>query len=232
MFSRAKKNNDKSQESKAGLVEIGDDSPANNKLTKNKAPNKMLSGNARSGKSAPRNSGVPSLISGDVIMRGTIESQGEVQFDGALEGDIKAKGLVIGDGATVKGEIIADKVKVSGQVEGAIRAEKVELAASAVVKGDILHTSLAIESGARLDGNCRYSDNPKSEKNTKKTMTRSTPTPRVVSSTPDDSQNASAEEVVADADIINMEQENTPEDKSVAQSGSSFLSRAGKSDLR
>lgn len=119
-----------------------------------------------SAKNAPRPkpvkpaAGVPSLISADVVIRGTIESEGEVQFDGEIEGDIRAKGLVIGEGARVSGEVVADKVRVSGTVDGAIRATRVELASGALVKGDIIHTALAIEAGARFEGNVRHSDDP------------------------------------------------------------------------
>jgi cytoskeletal protein CcmA (bactofilin family) len=109
-------------------------------------------------------SGVPSLISGDMVIRGEIRSEGEVQFDGEIEGDIYAKGLVVGEGATVRGEIIAEKVKVAGTVEGRVRATRVELTASSMVKGDVIHTALMIEAGARFEGSCRHSDDPMSEK--------------------------------------------------------------------
>ena len=118
------------------------------------------------GKNAPRPKprstmpGVPSIISGDVVIRGAIESEGEVQFDGEIEGDIRAKGLIIGDGARVAGEVVAERVRVSGTVEGAIRATRVELAEGALVKGDIMHTALAIEAGAKFEGNVRHSDDP------------------------------------------------------------------------
>ena len=104
--------------------------------------------------------GVPSLISADVVLRGVIESDGEVQFDGEIEGDIKAKGLVIGEGARVSGQVLAEKVRVCGTVEGSIRATRVELTAGALVVGDVVHTALAIEAGARFEGNVRHSDDP------------------------------------------------------------------------
>ena len=104
--------------------------------------------------------GVPSLISGDMVIKGEIRSEGEVQFDGELEGNIHAKGIVIGEGATVRGEVVAEKVKVAGTVKGQIRATRVELTATARVDGDILHTALMIEAGARFDGTCRHAENP------------------------------------------------------------------------
>lgn len=111
---------------------------------------------------AARASNVPSIISSDVVIKGTIESAGEIQFDGEIDGNVEAKGVVIGDGARVVGEVAADKVRVCGSVEGAIRGVQVELASTAQVKGDIIHASLSIENGARFEGNCRHSDNPMS----------------------------------------------------------------------
>ncbi len=117
--------------------------------------------NAQRTKAArPAPTGVPSLISADMVIRGEIHAEGEVQFDGEIEGDIHAKGLVIGEGATVHGEVVAEKVRVAGVVDGRIRATRVELTQSAVVRGDVLHTALMIEAGARFEGSCRHSDDP------------------------------------------------------------------------
>ncbi len=113
---------------------------------------------------ATRNpSNVPSIISQDVVMRGNINSAGEIQFDGALEGDVKAGSLIIGDKASVKGEIVCETVVVRGSVEGAIRAKSVSLASTARIQGDILHSSLSVETGAHFEGNCRHSDDPLSD---------------------------------------------------------------------
>lgn len=122
-------------------------------------PTKKAGGRGR-GRAGGRIEGVPSIVSSDMVIKGSIESQGEVQFDGEIEGDIRAKGLVIGDGAKVDGEVFAEKVRISGTVEGSIHAVEVELAATAYVKGDITHKSLTIESGARFDGSSQHSDDP------------------------------------------------------------------------
>lgn len=114
-----------------------------------------------------KSAGVPSIISADVVMRGNINSGGEIQFDGALEGDIKAMSLIIGEKASVKGEIVCENVMVRGRVEGGIRAKSVSLAATAHIQGDILHSSLQVESGAHFEGNCRHSDDPLSESSAK-----------------------------------------------------------------
>jgi len=94
----------------------------------------------------------------------TREPEAEAEHgDGELDGDVKGSTLIVGERATVKGEIICENVTVRGRVEGGIRAKQVNLAATAHIQGDILHSSLAVESGAHFEGNCRHSDDPLSD---------------------------------------------------------------------
>jgi len=102
----------------------------------------------------------PSIISADMTMQGTVNSAGDIQIDGRLEGDVRSVGLVIGEKAEIYGEIFAEEVTVRGKVIGRICARKVLLAATSHVEGDILHEALAVETGAFFEGNCRHSDNP------------------------------------------------------------------------
>lgn len=97
----------------------------------------------------------PSIISRDLNIVGDLNSDGEIQIDGTVNGDIRTKALVIGETATVNGEIVADAVRVLGSVNGQIKAKVVKLAASAHVIGDILHEDLSIETGAFLEGHCK-----------------------------------------------------------------------------
>ena len=97
----------------------------------------------------------PSIISGDLKVVGDLNSEGEIQVDGSVDGDIRSKDLLIGETATVKGEIVADAIRVFGSVNGQIKARSVTLAKSAHVVGDIHHTNLSIEEGAFLEGHCK-----------------------------------------------------------------------------
>lgn len=105
----------------------------------------------------------PSIISTDMVINGTLNSTGDIQIDGRIEGDVRSVGLVIGEKAEIHGEIYAEDVTVRGKVVGRIRARKVLLAATSHVEGDILHEAFAVESGAFFEGNCRHSDNPLGE---------------------------------------------------------------------
>ncbi len=116
----------------------------------------MFSKNKKSAAASTVEAGPPpSLISADMRLIGDLVSQGEVQIDGAVEGDIRAKSLLVGETADIKGEILADQVRVHGRINGQIKARSVHLAATAHVAGDVLHESLSIETGAFIEGNCK-----------------------------------------------------------------------------
>ncbi|NQV83163.1 MAG: polymer-forming cytoskeletal protein [Rhodospirillales bacterium] len=97
----------------------------------------------------------PSIISADLKIVGDLNSNGEIQIDGAIDGDIRTKTLLVGETANIKGEIVADSVIVHGAVNGQIKARDVTLAKTAHMVGDILHENLSIETGAFLEGHCK-----------------------------------------------------------------------------
>jgi cytoskeletal protein CcmA (bactofilin family) len=105
----------------------------------------------------------PSLISADVKMKGSLISQGEVQIDGVIEGDVRASSLTVGDTGAVKGEVVAESVVIRGTIEGRIRARKVQLCTGSKVHGDIHHTSLAIEPNAVFEGGVKHVQDPLAE---------------------------------------------------------------------
>lgn len=111
----------------------------------------------------PQRQSVPSIISADLTLTGTVVSSGDVQIDGRIEGDVRVGALVLGETAELKGDIYAEEVVIRGRVEGGIRARRVQLCASAHVEGNILHQALSVESGAFFEGNCRHSENPLGE---------------------------------------------------------------------
>jgi cytoskeletal protein CcmA (bactofilin family) len=106
---------------------------------------------SKGNKSAARRS-TPSIIGTDCTFTGDIQSDGEVQVDGRLDGDVRCSNLVIGEKGSITGEIIADTVSVLGMVAGQITAQSVALARTARVLGDITHDSLSVEVGAYVEG--------------------------------------------------------------------------------
>jgi cytoskeletal protein CcmA (bactofilin family) len=102
-----------------------------------------------------RTSSTPSIISADLHVVGDLVSNGDIQVDGEIEGDIQSRTVTIGATAHVRGSVSAETVRVCGSVTGQIRGNTVSLDRTARVSGDILHASLAIEPGAFLEGHCR-----------------------------------------------------------------------------
>jgi cytoskeletal protein CcmA (bactofilin family) len=109
---------------------------------------------------ASANASTRSVIDAWLTIRGDLESEGEVQIDGTVHGDIRCAHLVVGKEAVVAGNIIAEEVIVRGKVKGTIRAMSVTLQDTAVVESEIYHKSIAIEQGACFDGVSRRRDEP------------------------------------------------------------------------
>ncbi|GAB0110432.1 bactofilin family protein [Pseudoalteromonas distincta] len=97
----------------------------------------------------------PSIISEDVRMTGTLISQGEVQLDGRIDGDIKAAHLVIGSTGIVEGVVEAESVIVKGKIIGTLNAGEVRIQDSAHVHGDVFHDTLSIDAGAIIEGSLK-----------------------------------------------------------------------------
>ena len=110
--------------------------------------------------SAPKPKAAPSVLSSDLTIKGNLQTTGDIQIEGTLEGDIKAYLLTVGESATVKGEVIADDVVVNGRVVGCVRGLKVRLTSTARVEGDVIHKTIAIESGAHFEGSVKRNDDP------------------------------------------------------------------------
>ena len=111
--------------------------------------------------SAPPKAKPPaSVLSSDLTIKGNLKTTGDIQIEGTVEGDIRAHLLTIGEGATIKGEVIADDVVINGRIVGRVRGLKVRLTSTARVEGDIIHTTIAIESGAHFEGSVQRQDDP------------------------------------------------------------------------
>lgn len=100
----------------------------------------------------------PSIITRDVNVLGNIVSEGNIDFDGTLNGNIRCSILTIRANGHIKGEVVADTVIVYGKIKGLIRAKHVQLCASCNVEGIVMHETISIEDGAFIDGKCKRTD--------------------------------------------------------------------------
>lgn len=109
---------------------------------------------------APKAKPPASTLSADLTIKGNIRTTGDINVLGTIDGDIRAHLLTIGEGATVKGEVVADDIVVNGRVVGRVRGLKVRLTSTAQVEGDIIHKTIAIESGAHFEGSVQRQEDP------------------------------------------------------------------------
>ena len=109
---------------------------------------------------APKPKPPASVLSADLHIKGNLQTTGDIQIEGQVDGDIRAHLLTVGEGATVKGELVADDVVINGRIIGRVRGLKVRLTATARVEGDIIHKTIAIESGAHFEGSVQRQDDP------------------------------------------------------------------------
>lgn len=105
-------------------------------------------------------SGTPSVIGTDLSITGNLESKGEIQIEGEVQGDVHAGRIIVGDRARVTGSLLADDIVIRGNVGGSIRGNNVTLQSNSRVEGDLFHKSLSIEQGAFFEGKSRRSEDP------------------------------------------------------------------------
>ncbi|MBT5047302.1 MAG: polymer-forming cytoskeletal protein [Rhodospirillaceae bacterium] len=97
----------------------------------------------------------PTIISADIRITGNVTSEGEVQVDGTVDGDVRGAKVSVGASGHIAGAVSADRILVRGKVNGQIRAQVVTLTRSSEVRGDVFHDTLSMEPGAKLEGHCR-----------------------------------------------------------------------------
>jgi cytoskeletal protein CcmA (bactofilin family) len=123
-----------------------------------------------------RNSG-HSIVDECLIMKGDLESEGDILVKGKVFGNIRCKVLIIDTNALVEGGVEADEVIIRGNSKGTVKANRVRLEKSASVDSDICHQTFSAEEGARIKGALRFKEDPlsaDSEETTSKVQSRPT----------------------------------------------------------
>jgi cytoskeletal protein CcmA (bactofilin family) len=120
---------------------------------------KKTSGKKRSGRAGVG----PSIITAEVVIEGNLLSGGELQIDGEVNGDVRARAVVIDINGIVHGEVAGEDVIVRGRIIGPIRGLHVHILNGAHVEGDVLNETISIENGAFLDGKIHRVEDPLGE---------------------------------------------------------------------
>lgn len=100
------------------------------------------------------------IINAGTSIKGDIECQGDIRFDGILNGNLITKGkLVIGTNGEVKGDIVCANCDIEGSVEGKISVlDLLSFRSTSKFIGTILTGRLSVEPGAYFSGTCDMHD--------------------------------------------------------------------------
>jgi len=96
----------------------------------------------------------------DSSVHGHVNFQGTLTVDGTVSGDVRSPEgsgamLIVGQSATIEGDIVSDSVLIGGKVRGNVKArQRVEIFGTGVLHGDIETGDIMIQGGAEFQGRC------------------------------------------------------------------------------
>jgi cytoskeletal protein CcmA (bactofilin family) len=98
-----------------------------------------------------------SRISAGTVIKGEIISPNDIRIDCVFEGTLKVKGkVVVGESATIKGDIICDNADICGKLDGNVYVkDTLGLKEGCTVNGNLNIRRLSVELGSTFNGNCR-----------------------------------------------------------------------------
>jgi len=118
-------------------------------------------GKKNGSKKSSRRGGLgPSILTGEVVIDGHLLSGGELQIDGEVNGDVRARAVVVDVNGVIHGEVAAEDVIVRGRIIGPIRGLHVHILNGAHVEGDVMNETISIENGAFVDGKINRVEDP------------------------------------------------------------------------
>ena len=100
----------------------------------------------------PRSSNARSVLAADLRITGEISSTGHVEIMGEVDGNVTARGVILGTEGRLSGQINADTVEIKGKLDGKVTTGEFSLRASAQVTADVTYKILVVDSGAQIDG--------------------------------------------------------------------------------
>lgn len=85
--------------------------------------------------------------------KGDMDTKGTLRIDGTMDGNVIADWVILGEKASLKGNIAARGIIIGGKVEGNLKAKEIiEVKSKGQVSGDISTTKLSIVEGAVFNG--------------------------------------------------------------------------------
>lgn len=123
----------------------------------------MLKNNSMSNNESPARN----IIGNGTVIKGEIESNGDIRIDGKVIGLLKSNGkIVLGQNGVIEGDIFCKHADFSGRVNGTIHVDELtSLKSTSRIEGELTTKQLYIEIGAIFTGKCEMGkiDAPKAE---------------------------------------------------------------------
>ncbi len=92
------------------------------------------------------------VIRDDLTIIGDLSTDGHIEVDGRVIGNVNGRTVTVGENGQVEGSILAESITIHGAVAGPVQANQVRLGKSARVIGNIFHNELTVEPGAYHEG--------------------------------------------------------------------------------
>jgi cytoskeletal protein CcmA (bactofilin family) len=104
-----------------------------------------------------------SVIDATLAIVGDLQTEGDLQVDGHICGNVQCAQLVVGRNAAITGAVRAEEAVIRGRITGTISANVVIVQGTAHVEADIVYSQLAVDEGATFEGAVRRSMRPLEE---------------------------------------------------------------------
>lgn len=117
----------------------------------------MFGDNKSANKNTTGDSHAANVIQKGTVIKGEIESAGNIRIDGTLVGTLTTKAkLVVGSTGDILGDVFCQNANLEGKVEGRVEVVgQLYLKSTALIDGDIVTKKLVVEEGAQFNGSCQ-----------------------------------------------------------------------------
>lgn len=102
-----------------------------------------------------------SVIGVDILVTGDIEAEVDLHIEGRVLGNVRCATLILGERSSVKGKVLAQRVRVSGVIDGAVETIDLAVEATARVKGEISFSRLRVANGGVIEGTITHKPLPR-----------------------------------------------------------------------
>ncbi|MFZ5796598.1 MAG: bactofilin family protein [Sphingomonas sp.] len=100
--------------------------------------------------------GMFSVIGPDVVITGNVAATADLHIDGRVDGDVHCATLVQGNDSRINGAVTAEIARLAGAIEGSVSVRQLTIERAARIVGDVEYESIAIETGASIDGRLKH----------------------------------------------------------------------------